>query len=55
MSGDAVRFGRFRLEPGQRELLHDEIPVRIANRALDILRALVSAKGRVVTKDQLMA
>jgi TolB-like protein/tetratricopeptide (TPR) repeat protein len=55
MSGDAVRFGRFRLEPGQRELLHDEIPVRIANRALDILRALVSAKGQLVTKDELMA
>ena len=55
MSGDAIRFGRFRLEPGQRELLHDEIPVRIANRALDILRALVSAKGQLVTKDELMA
>ena len=55
MSGDAVRFGRFRLEPGQRQLLHDEIPVRIANRALDILCALVSAKGQVVTKDELMA
>jgi TolB-like protein/tetratricopeptide (TPR) repeat protein len=55
MSDDLVRFGRFRLDLGRRKLWRDEIPVRLANRALDILCALVAAKGNVVTKDNLMA
>jgi TolB-like protein len=54
MSGDLVRFGRFRLDLGRRKLWHDETPMRLANRALDILCALVAAKGNVVTKDDLM-
>jgi TolB-like protein len=55
MSDDQVRFGRFRLDLGRRELWRDENPVRLSTRALDILCALISAKGEVVTKDQLMA
>jgi TolB-like protein/tetratricopeptide (TPR) repeat protein len=55
MSGDLVRFGRFRLYLGRRELWRGETQIRLANRALDILCALVSAKGKVVTKDELMA
>ena len=55
MSGDLVSFGRFRLDLGQRKLWRDETPIRLGNRALDILCVLVSAKGKVVTKDELMA
>jgi TolB-like protein len=55
MSGDLVSFGRFRLDLGQRKLWRDEIPIRLGNRARDILCVLVSAKGKVVTKDELMA
>ena len=55
MNGDLVRFGRFRLDLGRRKLWRDETPIRLANRALDILSVLVSAKGKVVTKDELMA
>jgi TolB-like protein/Tfp pilus assembly protein PilF len=55
MSGDQVRFGRFRLDFGRRELWRDDKAVRLSQRALDILCALVAAEGGVVTKDQLMA
>jgi TolB-like protein len=55
MSGDQVRFGRFRLDLGGRELKRDDMPVRLSGKAADILCALVSAQGEVVTKDQLMA
>jgi TolB-like protein/tetratricopeptide (TPR) repeat protein len=54
MSGDLVRFGRFRLDLERRELWRDETAIRLANRALDILCVLVAAKGKVVTKDELM-
>jgi DNA-binding winged helix-turn-helix (wHTH) protein len=55
MSSDEVRFGRFRLDLGQRELSRDGIAVRLSSRALDILRVLATAKGEVVSKDELMA
>ena len=55
MSGDHVRFGRFRLDLGRRELSRDGVPVHLSARALDILCALISAKGDVVSKDELMA
>ncbi len=55
MNGDQVRFGRFRLDLGRRELWCDESLVHVGSRVLDILCVLVSAKGEVVTKDHLMA
>jgi DNA-binding winged helix-turn-helix (wHTH) protein len=50
-----ISFGRFRLDLARRELRRDQKPVRLGSRALDILCVLVSAEGRVVTKDELMA
>jgi TolB-like protein/tetratricopeptide (TPR) repeat protein len=55
MSGGQVRFGRFRLDLERRELWRDESQMRLANRTLDILCVLVSARGKLVTKDDLMA
>jgi TolB-like protein len=55
MSGEEVRFGRFRFDLGQRELSCDGVPVRLGGRALDILSVLASAGGDVVTKDELLA
>jgi TolB-like protein len=55
MNGDQVRFGRFRLDLGRRELWRDETLMHVGSRVLDILCVLVSAKGEVVTKDDLMA
>lgn len=48
-------FGPFRLVPQQHMLLRDEHPVRVGNRALEILTALVEHPGEVVGKDTLMA
>jgi DNA-binding winged helix-turn-helix (wHTH) protein len=55
MSGDQVGFGRFRLDLGRRELWRDETLMHLGSRVLDVLCVLVSAKGEVVTKDDLMA
>src|SRR5262245_63912558 len=55
MNGDEVAFGSFRLHLVQRQLTHDGTPVQLGSRALGILCALASAKGEVVTKDELMA
>src|SRR5712671_5663530 len=55
MSGEQVTFGRFRFDLGRRELSRDGIPVRLGNRALDVLSVLAAARGDVVTKDELLA
>jgi TolB-like protein/Tfp pilus assembly protein PilF len=55
MSGHDVRFGRFRFDLAQRELSLGGDPVRLGGRALDILAVLASAKGNLVTKDELLA
>jgi TolB-like protein len=55
MAGSEVRFGPFRLDVGQRQLWRESNAVRLGSRAMDILCVLASAKGQLVTKDQLMA
>ena len=55
MDTGPVRFGRFRLDLGLRELRRDGEPLQLPGRALDILCALATAKGEVVGKDDLMA
>jgi TolB-like protein/tetratricopeptide (TPR) repeat protein len=55
MAIEELSFGRFRLHLGRRELSRDGKPVKLGGRALDILCVLASAKGDVVTKDELMA
>jgi TolB-like protein len=55
MSGEEVNFGRFRFDPARRELSREGVPVRLGSRALDILAVLASAKGELVTKDELLA
>lgn len=54
MDRDEVGFGPFRLNLGQRKLSFEGAPVKLAGRAMDILCALASARGDVVSKDQLM-
>ena len=54
MGGDEVEFGRFRLNPGQRALLRAGVPVRLGSRAMDLLSVLATAKGEVVSKDELL-
>lgn len=55
MNETNIRFGRFRLDPERRELRRDETPLPLGNRAVEILCALASAHGGVVSKDELMA
>ena len=54
MGPTEISFGRFRLDLSQRQLVRDGKPVQLGSRALDILCALASAKGEVVSKDDLM-
>src|SRR5215469_1752605 len=55
MADGEISFGRFRLDFARGELRRDDKPVRLGNRALNILCVLASAEGAVVTKDELMA
>ena len=55
MESSEIRFGRFRLDLRRRTLLRDDLPVRLGGRPLDILCALASAGGDVLTQDELMA
>src|ERR1700728_835924 len=48
-------FGSFRLIPAQRMLLEDGKPLRLGNRDLDVLVALVDNDGATIHKDQLIA
>src|SRR3954470_18930435 len=48
------QFGPFRLLVDQRELSAHGIPISLGQRAFDILLALVSRHGHLVTKDELM-
>src|SRR5215471_794326 len=54
MANYEISFGPFRLDLRRRELLRDDRPVRLGGRPLDVLCALASAGGGVVTKDELM-
>ncbi len=48
-------FGAFQLIPGERLLLRDGVAVRVGSRSLDILVALISRRGEIVGKDDLVA
>jgi len=50
-----LKFGPFRFIPRQRLLLAEEKEIRIGNRALDILAALIERAGELVTKNELIA
>jgi predicted ATPase/DNA-binding winged helix-turn-helix (wHTH) protein len=49
-----VAFGRFQVLPHRRELLTDDRPIKLGDRAFDVLMALIEARGAVVSKDALM-
>ena len=49
-----LRFGRFRLQPAQRQLFENDIPVKLGGRAFDVLWALVERRDRAVPKSELM-
>ena len=55
MDGRAISFGPFRLFVARRLLLEGDKPVRLGNRAFDILAALVERAGEIVGKEELIA
>ena len=52
-SSEYFRFGRFLLQPGERQLLADGLVVPLEPRAFDLLVALVERAGRLATKEEL--
>jgi len=52
--GTVYRFGRFELQPGQRQLVADGRPVALGQRAFDVLQALIQRRERLVTKNELL-
>jgi serine/threonine-protein kinase len=52
--GPAYRFGPFLLLPAERRLLHHGEPIALAGKAFDLLVALVSQQGHLLTKDELL-
>jgi len=47
-------FGRFELQPEQRRLLRDGVPLTIRAKAFDVLLALANRRDRLVTKTELL-
>ena len=47
-------FRQFKIRPLERKLLADELPVAIGARAFDLLVALIEARDRTVSKDELL-
>ena len=54
ISAEKVRFGRFCVVPGARQLLADGRPVSLGSRAFDLLVVLLNARGTVVSKDEIV-
>jgi predicted ATPase/DNA-binding winged helix-turn-helix (wHTH) protein len=51
--GAHLRFGEFELAPAARALWRSGAPVKLGSRALDILIALASRPGEILSKDEL--
>jgi DNA-binding response OmpR family regulator len=49
-----IRFRRFQVLPGARQLLADGEPVELGSRAFDLLVVLLEARGSLITKEEIM-
>lgn len=54
MSSGSFRFGRFTLDPANRQLRRDGAPVELNARYLDALVLLVRAQGKLVSKEHFL-
>jgi DNA-binding winged helix-turn-helix (wHTH) protein len=54
MDKGGFRFERFFLDPGERQLRRDDVPVELNARYLDALALLVRERGRLVSKDRFL-
>src|SRR5258706_15619065 len=53
--GFIYEFGNFVLDPRERVLFSDGLPVHLADKVFDTLLLLIEHHGRLVTKDEMMA
>ena len=51
---DRYVFGLYRLDPGERRLTRDGVPVLLQPKAFDLLLALIEHQGCLMTKDELL-
>src|SRR3712207_8664132 len=54
MESGGFRFERFVLDPGDRQLRRDDVPVELNARYLDALALLVREAGKLVSKDRFL-
>jgi DNA-binding winged helix-turn-helix (wHTH) protein len=54
MSYEGIAFGRIRVLQKRREVLVDGEPATLGARAIDLLLALIEARGRLLSKDELL-
>ena len=54
MGGKLYEFGPFRLDPSEQLLLRENEPIALAPKAFDLLVALISCHGHLVTREKLM-
>src|SRR6187200_319668 len=54
VAADYFRFDSFCLDPADRRLTRDGVPIELSGRYLDALALLVREPGRLVTKDRFM-
>src|SRR5277367_6648922 len=52
---EGIAFGRFRVLPHRRELLGDDVPIKLGVRAFDLLMVLIATPRAVISKDDLLA
>ena len=55
LSRNVFEFGPFRLEPAESRLTRDGVRVHVTPKALELLVALVTRPGRLMTKEELVA
>jgi predicted ATPase/DNA-binding winged helix-turn-helix (wHTH) protein len=54
MGAASLCFGRFELQPQERRLLADGVPLALGSRAFDVLACLASRPGQLVSKQALL-
>ena len=54
LENDMIELGRFQIDLEMRTVRRDGEALHLGSRAFDILAVIVSAAGRLVTKDELM-
>jgi predicted ATPase/DNA-binding winged helix-turn-helix (wHTH) protein len=55
LGDESFVFGDFEIVAAERRLLRGGVPVRVGSRSLDILIALISRRGEIIAKDDLIA